>query len=100
MEAFTWPQFTVAAGGWMLAAACVLLVFRGRLVPKSMVDTLEANYVRQIEDISHDRSEWRTAHRISETARADGVGQVSELLEHARTTDAFIRSMPHPSRPS
>lgn len=73
------------------------LVWSGRLVPRTTVDKLEALYVRQIEDIDHDRTEWRAAHRISESARAEAVGQVHELLEHARTTDAFIRSLPHPS---
>ena len=72
------------------------LVWSGRLVPRSTYDKLEALYVRQIEDIDHDRTEWRAAHRISESARAEAVGQVHELLEHARTTDAFIRSLPHP----
>lgn len=84
---------------------CFVLAFpylqmaRGKLVPKSSVDQLEKIYVREIEDISHDRGEWRAAHRISETARADAASQVQELLEHARTTDSFIRSLPHPLYP-
>lgn len=61
------------------------LVFTGRLVPR-----------RTYEDIIHDRDEWRAAQRISETARQVAADQVDELLEHARTTDAFIRSLPHP----
>lgn len=73
-----------------------LQIARGKLVPKSTVDSMEKIYLREIEDIAHDRGEWRTAHRISETARAEAVGQVQELLEHARTTDAFIRSLPTP----
>lgn len=73
------------------------LVWSGRLVPKTTVDRIEAMYVRQVEDIDHDRTEWRAAHRISEAARAEAVGQVHELLEHARTTDAFIRALPHPT---
>lgn len=85
-----------------LGLLCLVLAFpylqlaRGRLVPKSSVDRLEAILSREIEDISHDRGEWRAAHRISEAARAEAVGQVQELLEHARTTDAFIRSLPRP----
>ena len=72
------------------------LVFTGRLVPRRFVDDMRADHQRELDDISHDRSEWRAAHRISEAARAEAVGQVHELLEHARTTDAFIRSLPHP----
>lgn len=63
--------------GWMLAS--------GRLVTR-----------REHDDLLHDRDEWRASHRISEAARAEAVGQVQELLEHAKTTDSFIRSLPHP----
>lgn len=62
-----------------------LQMARGKLVPRSTLD-----------DVIHDRDEWRAAHRISETARQTGADQVDELLEHARTTDTFIRSLPHP----
>jgi hypothetical protein len=62
-----------------------LQMARGKLVPRST-----------LEDAIHDRDEWRAAHRISETARQVHSDQVAELLEHARTTDAFIRSLPHP----
>ena len=65
--------------GWMLAT--------GRLFTRA-----------QFDDVMHDRDEWRAAHRISETARQVGQDQVAELLEHARTTDAFIRALPHPER--
>lgn len=62
-------------------------VWTGRLVPRPTH-----------EDIVHDRNEWRAAHRISETARQVAADQVEELLEHARTTDAFIRAFPRPSQ--
>lgn len=74
------------------------LIFTGRLIPRRYVDDMRTDHTRELEDISHDRSEWRAAHRISEAARAETVSQVQELLEHARTTDAFIRSLPHPRR--
>lgn len=70
-----------------LAGICVLLILLGRLVPR-----------RTLEDAMHDRDMWRAAHMISEQARAEGAAQVEELLEHARTTDAFIRSLPNPAR--
>jgi len=72
--------------GWVVAAG---LVVTGLLIPR-----------RTYKDIVHDRDEWRTAHRISEQSRAELADQVGELLEHARTTDAFIRSLPRPSRES
>ena len=68
-----------------LLAVLILLIAVGRLVPR-----------RTMEDVLHDRDEWRTAHQISEQSRTELSASVSELLEHARTTDAFIRSIPHP----
>jgi len=72
-----------------LLGILVLLIALGKLVPR-----------RTMEDTIHDRDEWRTAHRISEQSRVELAGMVGELLEHARTTDAFIRSLPHPHGPT
>jgi hypothetical protein len=54
-----------------LAGLCVLLIFLGRLVPRSQVNALIAEYERQITDLAHDRDEWRAAHRISEQGRVE-----------------------------
>lgn len=75
--------------GWLNAT--------GRLITRREVDRRDADHAREMADISHDRDEWRTAHRISETARQVAADQVEELLEHARTTDKFIRSLPYPN---
>jgi hypothetical protein len=66
-----------------LLAIVVLLIAMGKLVPR-----------RTLEDVITDRNEWRTAHRVSEEARLELQQQVSELLEHSRTTDAFLRALP------
>lgn len=66
-----------------LLTILVLLILLGRLVPR-----------RTMEDVLHDRDEWRAAHRISETARAEAARQVEELLEHAKTTDELLRALP------
>lgn len=83
------PELLGIGAGWLIVGLFVIGMMRGNLVPR-----------RTYDDVIHDRDEWRAAHRISETARATAVHQVEELLEHARTTDEFIRSLPHPSRES
>ena len=83
LEGIGIPVSTLTPAG--LLAILILLIGVGRLVPR-----------RTMEDIIHDRNEWRTAHRLSEQSRIELAGMVGELLEHARTTDAFIRSLPHP----
>jgi hypothetical protein len=59
-----------------------LQMARGKLVPRSALD-----------DEREDTLEWREAHRISEAARGQLAEQVNELLEHARTSDALLRSL-------
>jgi hypothetical protein len=87
-----------------IGALCLVLALpylqlaRGKLHPQSTIDRMTADHAREMADISHDRDEWRAAHRISETARQVAADQVDELLEHARTTDAFIRALPNPSQ--
>lgn len=87
-----------------IGALCLVLALpylqlaRGKLHPQSTIDRMTVDHAREMADISHDRDEWRTAHRISETARQVAADQVAELLEHARTTDAFIRALPHPNQ--
>lgn len=67
-----------------LLGLVILFIVMGRLVPR-----------RTMEDVIRDRDEWRAAHKISEESRAELAGQTKELLEYARTTDAFIRSLPY-----
>lgn len=62
-----------------------LQLARGKLVPRA-----------SLEDEREDTKHWRDAHNLSEQARLTSAAQVDELLEHARTTDAFIRSLPRP----
>jgi hypothetical protein len=62
-----------------------LQIARGKLVPQSTLDRMVEEHQRTIEDIQHDRNEWRASHRISEAARQIAADQVEELLEHAKT---------------
>lgn len=72
---------TVIGPGALLTLV-VLLILTGKLIPR-----------RTYDDMRDDRDHWRTAQALSEAARLEAAGQVKELLEHARTTDAFIRSI-------
>lgn len=60
----------------------VVLILRGHLVPRSTL-------VDKIEEVK----EWREAYE-NQRIRADlATAQTGELLELARTTDSFIRSV-------
>ena len=78
----------VGASG--LVVLFVILLLTGRIVPRSTLTDTQA-----------ERDSWRKAHEVSEKARAELAQSVHDLLEHARTSDAFIRSLPHqPSEPA
>lgn len=75
------PIGTLTPAG--LLAVVILLIAMGRLVPR-----------RTMEDVIHDRNEWRAAHRISETARQQQEESLRELLDGYRSLDAYIRAIP------
>lgn len=66
-----------------LLAVVILLIAMGRLVPR-----------RTMEDVIHDRNEWRAAQRISESARAEQDETLRGLLKSMETLEAFIRALP------
>lgn len=74
------PVSTLTPAG--LLAVLILLIGLGRLVPR-----------RTMEDVLHDRDEWRAAHRISEQARVELAETVAEMLEQMRTTNALLQSL-------
>jgi hypothetical protein len=78
------PISTLTPAG--LLAVVILFIAMGRLVPR-----------RTMDDVIHDRDEWRAAHRLSEQARVELAESVTELLEHARTTNALLKAFPYGS---
>ena len=67
-----------------LIGLVVLMIFTGRLVTKAQVDRLVAEYQKQLDDMSHDRDEWRAAHRISETGRQEERDHAVALTDALR----------------
>jgi len=68
--------------GWALVALVVVLIYRGQLVPR-----------RTYDDVVHDRNEWRTAHRISESARMEGESHQRVMAETATTMNQLMHEM-------
>ena len=87
MTVTTLPWETIGPGA--VLTFVVVLILTGRLVPR-----------RALEDTREDRDYERQARERSEAARAilsDAVmehqHQMSELLKHAETTQAFISAL-------
>ena len=83
-----------------LGALCLVLAFpylqiaRGKLVPKSTLDAMERDHVREVEILSHDRDEWRTEGRVKDQHIAELTDQNSIMLrEIAPTMNSFLASL-------
>lgn len=94
MDAISVGAMTPLGALVLVLAFPYLQMARGKLVPLSTVERERADHIREKEDIQHDRDEWRATSRLTEQARQVMADQVDDLLEHARTTDAFIRAIP------
>lgn len=66
--------------GWFLVGVFFLLFMRGRIVLRQTPEDQRADYASRLQDVEHDRDEWRTAHRISEQARHEEREHNAALL--------------------
>lgn len=89
-----WDSFSVtdlsAAG---ILAIAVLMILRGKLVPSRVVDDIRADRDARLVDARAETDDWRTAYNRVEEIRRIQAQQLNDLLELAKTTDAFIRSL-------
>lgn len=70
------------------------MVYHGLLVPKSVVADLTSSRDARIKDLAVERDKWEgVANKALEALQVRNEQQ-SELMELARTTDAFIRALP------
>lgn len=79
LDALPWPAISAATGGWILTAAFVWAVLKGRLIPRTQHD-----------DMIHDRNEWRTESRIKDQQIAEKDSQLRHLVEVGETTKAVL----------
>lgn len=65
-----------------LLGICVLLVFFGRLVPRSV-----------LKDKADESEKWRLAYEAERNARTLSDAQTTELLETAKTTHKVVEAI-------
>ncbi|MFD5468912.1 hypothetical protein [Streptomyces sp. NPDC127105] len=85
-------------GAAALVGLIVLLILRGHLVPRRVLEDRLADKDRQLEDVRAERNTWRQAHTVSEEARHEAQDQAAELLELSRTAGHFFASLPEARR--
>ena len=87
-----------AGGPWVALLGVVLLGLRyilgGKLVPRSTLDVLAAQWEARLGESHTREQDWRTAYQRA-AERADvQAGQLGELMTYAKTTDAIVRALP------
>lgn len=84
--------------GWVVSSAFVYALLSGKLMTRSaheeQMTVAKDTYQRQVDDIAHDRTEWRTEGRIKDAQYETGVTRNHELLtEVAQTVLATFEAM-------
>lgn len=80
-------------GAWTIVAFVVLLVLRGNLVSRAVLEDVRKDRDARVAEALAERDTWREAHKESEAARLDAQGQAGELLELSRTAYTVLRAI-------
>lgn len=78
----------------VLVGIAVLLLFTGQLIPRWVVTQIRKNCEAQLKSAQQETADWKAAYQAVNAAREVQGHQLDDLLDAAKTTDAFIRSLP------
>lgn len=88
-----WVQGSVLALALAIIFTAVGMVLKGLLIPQSTHDRVVAVMELRITEKTAEAADLKAAWEAAEAARREQDGQLSELLEFARTTDQVIRAL-------
>ncbi|GAA4221567.1 hypothetical protein FHR32_005139 [Streptosporangium album] len=91
--AIPWVQGSLVTLALAVIASACWLVFKGLLVPQRTHDSFVAVLELRITEKAVEVENYKVAWQAAEAARREQDGQLSELLEYARTTDQVIRAL-------
>jgi len=74
-----------------LVLAGLYAILRGKLVPAVTVDRLTQSWEARLAEARQLASDWREAHRLSETAREKQAETNREALEVARAAEDALK---------
>ncbi|MYW43037.1 hypothetical protein [Streptomyces sp. SID161] len=93
MTELTGVNVLVQGGAAALVTLIVLLILRGGLVSRAVLEDVRKDRDARLAELAAERDAWREAHRQSEGARIKAQAQVGELLELSRVADHVLRSL-------
>ncbi|MFD8899906.1 hypothetical protein [Streptomyces ardesiacus] len=80
-------------GAGAIVTLIVLLILRGSLVPRAVLEDVRKDRDARVSDLTAERDTWQAAHRESEAARIEAQRQVGELVELAKVADHVLRAI-------
>jgi hypothetical protein len=83
----------VALTGWSLAAFYMRGIMSGRLHTQAEFDRMEREHSRELDDISHDRNEWRTQCRLNDAQLAERDRQLQIVTQIGETTRRTLEAL-------
>jgi chromosome condensin MukBEF ATPase and DNA-binding subunit MukB len=92
VEGLPWPAITAAGGGWALFGVTAFMLVRGFLR-----DDLVSR--RRLEDVEHDKQEWRTESRLKDAQLAEKDKQLEHLKQVGNTVEQLVRGLQKEMRP-
>lgn len=75
------PQVGLGSG-WAVLLVVVVFILRGSLVPR-----------RSLDDVIHDRDEWRAESRVKDAQLAEKDEQLRHMSEVGRTVEAVLGAL-------
>lgn len=71
----------------------VVLILVGWLVPRKVVKDMRDDRDARIVEARQETTNWQKAYQAADEARALQAKQLADLMELAKTTDQFIRTL-------
>lgn len=88
-----WIPTVVEGSAATILLAAVWAIFTGRLIPKSMVDSLREIDRTTIDRQQQEIAEWRQAWIVESQTKRELASQVGELMKPAQITGEILRTI-------
>jgi transposase len=85
------PYDSVGLG--LITTLMIVGIFRGWVVPRSVMESRMADKDKQIAILVEERDAWHEAHTVSEEGKMKAISQVGDLVRATETSTRLADSM-------
>lgn len=88
-----WVQGSVVGIALAIILSAVGMVLKGLLIPQTTHDKFIVLLEQRLAEKATESADLKAAWQAAEAARREQDGQLTELLEYARTTDQVLQAL-------